>query len=73
MGRDQIKSASRHSFHDGASRRRTRDGEFEQLVRAILVQLGEDPGREGLRKHAGPGGGVAAVAHARLPAWPSRT
>ena len=48
MGRDQMKSASRHSFHD-AHTAPDGDGEFENLVRSILVQLGEDPGREGLR------------------------
>jgi GTP cyclohydrolase I len=48
MGRDQIKSASRHSFHDAHTAPDV-DGEFENLVRSILVKLGEDPGREGLR------------------------
>jgi GTP cyclohydrolase I len=48
MGRDQMKSASRHSFHD-AHTAPAAEGEFESLVRSILVQLGEDPAREGLR------------------------
>jgi GTP cyclohydrolase I len=49
MGRDQMKSASRHSFHDEHTAPATADGEFESQVRSILVQLGEDPAREGLR------------------------
>ena len=48
MGRDQIKSASRHSFHD-AHTAPAAEGAFENLVRSMLVQLGEDPAREGLR------------------------
>jgi GTP cyclohydrolase I len=51
MGRDQMKSASRHSFHDAAppTTAPAPDGEFEGLVRSMLAQLGEDPAREGLR------------------------
>src|SRR5436189_6414363 len=56
MGRDKMKSASVHSFHDehteplppaSAPGART---PFESLVREILDQLGEDPSREGLRQ-----------------------
>ena len=54
MGRDKMKSASLHSFHDahteplpaGASS----GTRFESLVREILGQLGEDATREGLRQ-----------------------
>src|SRR5713101_3696976 len=56
MGRDKMKSASLHSFHDEhteplppvpAPGTRT---PFEGLVREMLDQLGEDPTREGLRQ-----------------------
>src|SRR5437879_12774456 len=56
MGRDKMKSASLHSFHEEhteplppvpAAGART---PFESLVREILDQLGEDPSREGLRQ-----------------------
>src|SRR5438874_5122982 len=56
MGRDKIKSASLHSFHDEhveplpptpAPGTRT---PFETLVREMLAQLGDDPTREGLRQ-----------------------
>src|SRR5205809_6814849 len=56
MGRDKMKSASLHSFHDEhteplppvpAPGART---PLESLVREILDQLGEDPSREGLRQ-----------------------
>src|SRR5213593_460429 len=56
MGRDKMKSASLHSFHDEhteplppapAPGART---PFQSLVREMLDQLGEDPGREGLRQ-----------------------
>ncbi|HXI64618.1 MAG TPA: GTP cyclohydrolase I, partial [Gemmatimonadales bacterium] len=66
MGRDKMKSASRHGFHEGHLEPATPplpapaqpdhapqlDGPtpFETLVRDMLVQLGEDPGREGLRQ-----------------------
>src|SRR5438309_11486493 len=56
MGRDKMKSASLHSFHEehaepleavpGAEARSA----FETLVRDMLAQLGEDPTREGLRQ-----------------------
>jgi GTP cyclohydrolase I len=58
MGRDKMKSASLHSFHDGhaavpppppAAESDAR-APFESLVREILVQLHEDPTREGLRQ-----------------------
>ena len=49
MGRDKMKSASLHSFHEehveGAG-----SSSFEALVRQLLEQLGEDPEREGLRQ-----------------------
>src|SRR5437762_2004016 len=56
MGRDKIKSASLHGFHDEhveplpptpAAGTRT---PFETLVREMLAQLGDDPTREGLRQ-----------------------
>src|SRR6266550_907569 len=56
MGRDKMKAASMHRFHDehteplppaSAPGART---PFESLVREILDQLGEDPSREGLRQ-----------------------
>src|SRR2546423_13084218 len=56
MGRDKIKSASLHGFHDEhveplpptpAPGART---PFETLVREMLAQLGDDPTREGLRQ-----------------------
>lgn len=52
MGRDEIKSASRHSFHDahGAAPAAPGPGPFEQLIAGVLVQLGEDPARDGLRQ-----------------------
>jgi GTP cyclohydrolase IA len=58
MGRDKMKSASRHGFHEDHAEAspppgpRVADGRsaFETLVRAMLVELGEDPTREGLRQ-----------------------
>src|SRR5207245_8022461 len=56
MGRDKMKSASLHSFHEEhteplppvpATGART---SFESLVREMLDQLGEDTSREGLRQ-----------------------
>src|SRR5438046_9241169 len=56
MGRDKMKSASLHSFHDehteplppaSAPGART---PFQTLVREMLDQLGEDASREGLRQ-----------------------
>src|SRR6266436_7417258 len=56
MGRDKMKSASLHSFHDEhteplppvpAPGTRT---PFQTLVHEMLEQLGEDPSREGLRQ-----------------------
>ncbi len=49
MGRDQMKSATRHGFHDDHGEPATTPPPFETLVRDMLVQLGEDPAREGLR------------------------
>ena len=51
MGRDQIKSASRHGFHEthAAAGPAPGEGDFERLVHGILLQLGEDPTRDGLR------------------------
>ena len=55
MGRDKMKSASLHSFHEEhaepvapASSPEARSA-FESLVREMLAQLGEDTAREGLR------------------------
>jgi GTP cyclohydrolase I len=52
MGRDEIKSASRHGFHErpAAPVAAPAHGPFEQLVHGMLVQLGEDPARDGLRQ-----------------------
>jgi GTP cyclohydrolase I len=56
MARDKMKSASRHSFHDDhgsqAAPARPSDAAlpFDGLIREMLVQLGEDPTREGLRR-----------------------
>src|SRR2546422_11775659 len=56
MGRDKMKSASLHSFHaeHAAPLAPVASGEarpaFETLVREMLVQLGEEPAREGLRQ-----------------------
>ena len=56
MGRDQIKSASLHSFHEGHGAPHPAPPDagaptpFETLVREILGLLGEDPAREGLRQ-----------------------
>jgi GTP cyclohydrolase I len=51
MGRDEIRSASRHSFHashDDAGVE-VENGAFERLVREMLELLGEDPTRDGLK------------------------
>src|SRR5437879_7384767 len=55
MGRDKMKSASLHSFHEEhaeavapAAAPEARSA-FESLVREMLAQLGEDTAREGLR------------------------
>ena len=55
MGRDKMKSASLHSFHEEHDEHADRHAPaepsaFETLVRGILEQLGEDAGREGLRQ-----------------------
>ena len=49
MGRDQMKSATRHSFHEPHADAAAPPIPFETLVREMLAQLGEDPAREGLR------------------------
>ena len=53
MGRDQIKSASHHSFHESHTDPTVVRIPFETLVKEILEQLGEDPKREGLRATPG--------------------
>src|SRR5438093_8354096 len=56
MGRDKMKSASLHSFHDEHTEPLPPASEpgartpFQSLVREMPDQLGEDPGREGLRQ-----------------------
>jgi len=51
MGRDQIKSASRHGFHEEHTPAPApAQGSFETLVRQMLEQLGEDPARDGLKQ-----------------------
>jgi GTP cyclohydrolase IA len=49
MGRDQIKSASLHSFHEDHIESPDA-GRFEQLVHEMLGLLGENAEREGLQK-----------------------
>src|SRR5712691_12983840 len=53
MARDQMKSASLHSFHeshtDPAAAAAAVRSPFQTLVHEMLEQLGEDPKREGLR------------------------
>ena len=49
MGRDEIKSASRHSFHESHTPPTAVRIPFPHLVREMLEQLGEDPAREGLQ------------------------
>ena len=50
MGRDKIKSASLHSFHESHTEPTIVRIPFEQLVHEMLEQLGEDPKREGLQQ-----------------------
>jgi GTP cyclohydrolase I len=50
MGRDDMKSASHHSFHESHTPPTAVRIPFEQLVREMLEQLGEDPAREGLQQ-----------------------
>jgi GTP cyclohydrolase IA len=50
MARDQIKSASLHSFHESHTEPTEVRIPFQQLVHEMLEQLGEDPTREGLRQ-----------------------
>jgi len=49
MGREKIKSASLHSFHESHTEPTVVRIPFDTLVHEMLVQLGEDPKREGLR------------------------
>jgi len=49
MGRDKIKSASLHSFHETHTEPTVVRIPFDSLVHEMLEQLGEDPKREGLR------------------------
>jgi GTP cyclohydrolase IA len=49
MGRDQMKSASLHGFHEAHHDGVPGPDDFEKLVHGMLVQLGEDPQRDGLR------------------------
>jgi GTP cyclohydrolase I len=52
MGRDKIKSASLHSFHETHTEPLAADvrSPFATLVREMLEQLGENPKREGLQR-----------------------
>jgi GTP cyclohydrolase I len=50
MGRDKIKSASLHSFHETHTEPTVVRIPFDTLVHEMLVQLGEDPKREGLQR-----------------------
>jgi GTP cyclohydrolase I len=45
-----MKSASQHSFHESHTPPTVVRIPFETLVREMLEQIGEDPGREGLRQ-----------------------
>ena len=50
MARDQMKSSSHHSFHETHTPPSVARIPFETLVSEMLTQLGEDPGREGLKQ-----------------------
>ena len=50
MARDQMKSASLHSFHESHTEPTEVRIPFQRLVHEMLEQLGEDPKREGLRQ-----------------------
>ena len=50
MARDQMKSASLHSFHESHTEPTEVRIPFQTLVHEMLEQLGEDPKREGLRQ-----------------------
>jgi GTP cyclohydrolase I len=50
MGRDQIKSASLHSFHEEHQEAAPELSRFELLVQEMLTLLGEDPTRDGLKR-----------------------
>ena len=49
MGRDEIKSASLHSFHASHTEPAETNTPFERLVREMLERLGENPERDGLK------------------------
>src|SRR3989449_618975 len=49
MGRDEIKSASLHSFHESHTGSTETTSPFERLVREMLERLGEHPERDGLK------------------------
>src|ERR1041384_7145044 len=49
MGRDEIKSASLHSFHASHTEPAETNTPFEHLVREMLERLGENPERDGLK------------------------
>src|ERR671919_2090295 len=53
MGRDEMKSAGRSSFHEAHVEPTTVRIPFDTLVREMLEQLGEDPTREGLQPTRG--------------------
>ena len=50
MARDEMKSASQHSFHESHTPPTVVRIPFETLVREMLEQVGEDPRRDGLRQ-----------------------
>src|SRR2546425_1274571 len=50
MGRDRMKAASLHSFHEEHVDATPAEPTFEPLVREMLRQLSENPDREGLRQ-----------------------
>src|SRR6266700_6105502 len=50
MPRDQMTSASLHSFHESHTEPTEVRIPFQTLVHEMLEQLGEDPKREGLRQ-----------------------
>jgi GTP cyclohydrolase IA len=56
MARDKMKSATRHGFHEDHEEPAVAPAQagapmpFDAMVREMLVQLGEDPTREGLRR-----------------------
>ncbi len=50
MGRDKMKSASLHRFHEEHAPPAEVRIPFDTLVKELLRQLGEDPARDGLRQ-----------------------